>query len=115
VFDSLMRRTRRLSKIADSWTIVISLMRVWARLKSFDVYEIDRNSCSICALFCRTFCESSTTCFRFAYDIAHAFIIDSNVNQWKKHMFRSRESKRVWREKFRKYFEDICFEWRRAC
>jgi hypothetical protein len=49
VFDSLMRRTRRLSKIADSWTIAASLMHAWAYLKSFDVYEIDRNSCSIVA------------------------------------------------------------------
>jgi hypothetical protein len=89
-------------------------MRVWASLKSFCVCEIDRNSCSICTLFCRIFCESSTTCLQFAYDIAHTFIIDSNVNRWKERVFRSRESKRTWRERFRKYFEDIYFEWQQV-
>jgi hypothetical protein len=115
VSDSLMRRTRRLSKIADSWTIATLLMCAWTRLRSFCVCEIDRNSCSVCALFCHTLCESSTTCFRFAYDIAHAFVADLDVNRWKKRVFRSQESIRTWRERFRRYFESICFEWQQAC
>jgi hypothetical protein len=114
VFDSLMRRAQRLSKIADSWTIAASFMRVWARLRSLNVFEIDRDSCSICALFCRTFCESSATCLRLAYDIAHAFVVDLNVDRWERRVFRSRESKLTWRERLRKYFEDICVEWRQV-
>jgi hypothetical protein len=94
-FDSFMKRAWRLLKIVDSWTIVAFLIRAWARLKFLDVFEIDRDSCSVCSLFCRTLCESSTTYIWLAYNIVNAFVIDSDVNRWKRRVFRSRESKRV--------------------
>ncbi len=84
-----------------------------ARLSSFQIFcvcEIDWDSCSIYTLFCRTFCKSLTTCLRLAYNIAHAFITNSDANCREKRVFRFRESKRAWREKFSKYFENICFE-----
>jgi hypothetical protein len=81
--DSFMKRTRRFSKMIDLWTITSFFMRVWAHSRSSCMCKIDRNLCLICVLFYRIFCESSTTCFRFAYDIAHVFIMNSNINRWK--------------------------------
>jgi hypothetical protein len=113
--DSFMRRKRRSSKIVDLWTIAASFMCVWAHLRFLNAFEIDLDSHSTCLLFCRIFWELSTTCRRHACDIARVIVADLNVNRWKRRMFQSRESKRMWREKSRKYFENICFIWQRAC
>jgi hypothetical protein len=113
--DSFTRRKRRSSRIADLWTIIISFMFAWIHSRFFDAFEIDLDSHSICSLFCRIFCELSSTCRRHACDIARVIVVDSSVNRWKRRMFRSRESKWMWREKFQRCFENICFVWQRAC
>ncbi len=113
--DSLTRRKQRSSKIVDLWIIVASLMFVWAHSKSFDAFEIDFDSHSICSLSCRIFCGLLTTCRRYACNIARVIVTDSSVNQWKRRVFRSRESKWMWRERSWKCFENIYLVWQRTC
>jgi hypothetical protein len=113
--NSFRMRDELLSKMFACRSIAVWFIRASARSRWVYALEISQNRYSIWSLWICILYEWCSTCWWFTCDIWFSFVIDLNVNWWKRHAFQLSESKSRWLEKNRKCFVNNDFVWLQVC